>query len=175
MNAAAHAPNTPDTPRSRSMRTLAAACAVLALSFTVTVDSAQAQGRHGGGFSHHRGGWGYGGAGLFWGGIGLGIGIGAINYYARPWYPGYVVVQPPVAYYDAPPLAAAPAPAYEAQASVLPDPIIYPRNGQSAALTESDRRECNRWAMAQPRAMAEASVFHRATLACMEGRGYTVK
>lgn len=56
-----------------------------------------------------------------------------------------------------------------------PDPIIYPSKGQSAAQTETDRRECNRWALSQPRAGAEASVFHRATLACMEGRGYTVR
>jgi hypothetical protein len=29
--------------------------------------------------------------------------------------------------------------------------------------------------MTQPKAMADASVFHRATLACMEGRGYTLR
>ena len=39
----------------------------------------------------------------------------------------------------------------------------------------ADRRECNRWATTQPGAMADASIFQRATLACMEGRGYTVK
>ncbi len=175
------------TLRMKPIKILATVLAVVALALTVTVDTAAAQGRHGGHGGHvgwHRGG-GYGhghghwGPGLFWGGIGLGIGIGAINsfsYYGRPLYPypGYVVVEPPVAYYDAPPQPVpAPAPAYPSPA--LPDPVIYPRNGQDATQTEADRRECNRWAMAQPRAMAEASVFYRATLACMEGRGYTVK
>ena len=61
------------------------------------------------------------------------------------------------------------------QASAAAEPIFYPRNGQSAEATESDRRECNRWATTQRGAMADASIFQRATLACMEGRGYTVK
>jgi hypothetical protein len=55
------------------------------------------------------------------------------------------------------------------------EPIFYPRNGQSAEATESDRRECNRWATTQRGAMADASIFQRATLACMEGRGYTAR
>ena len=36
------------------------------------------------------------------------------------------------------------------QGTHAPDPIYYPKNGQSAATTESDRRECNRWATTQP-------------------------
>ncbi len=76
---------------------------------------------------------------------------------------------PPV-YYTTP----APVPAAPPQATAAPpDPIFYPRNGQSAAQTEADRQACNRWATTQPSAMADASVFHRATLACMDGRGYT--
>ena len=55
------------------------------------------------------------------------------------------------------------------------EPIFYPRNGQSAEATESDRRECNRWATTQRGAMDDASIFQRATFACMEGRGYTVR
>ena len=61
------------------------------------------------------------------------------------------------------------------QATAPAEPIFYPRNGQSAETTESDRRECNRWATTQRGAMDDASIFQRATLACMEGRGYTVK
>jgi hypothetical protein len=61
------------------------------------------------------------------------------------------------------------------QSSRAPEPIFYPNNGQSADATENDRRECNRWATTQRGAMADASIFQRATLACMEGRGYTVK
>jgi len=54
-------------------------------------------------------------------------------------------------------------------------PIIYPNNGQSAQKTEADRQECNRWATAQPNAVADAEVFQRAVAACMDGRGYTVR
>jgi hypothetical protein len=56
-----------------------------------------------------------------------------------------------------------------------PDPIFYPRNGQSAAQTEADRQDCNRWATTQQNALSDAQVFQRATYACMEGRGYTVR
>ena len=135
---------------------------------------AQAWGRHGGHF--HGGGWG---PGLLWGGIGLGIGLGALSYaYAAP-YPGYTVVVPPPAYYP-PPVAyyrAPPATYYNNQPApqAPPDPIFYPNRGQTPAQTEADRRACNRWATTQPSAMNDASVFQRATLACMEGRGYTVR
>ena len=61
------------------------------------------------------------------------------------------------------------------QATAPAEPIFYPRNGQSAEATESDRRECNRWATTQRGAMDDASIFQRATFACMEGRGYTVR
>ncbi|MFA6262652.1 MAG: hypothetical protein WC760_14400, partial [Bacteroidia bacterium] len=59
--------------------------------------------------------------------------------------------------------------------STKPDPEIYPRNGQSAQQTEGDRQECNRWAVTQPSAVADASVFQRAVEACMDGRGYTMR
>jgi hypothetical protein len=80
---------------------------------------------------------------------------------------GYVVVAPPA---GADALQPTPAPTPAA-----PDPIIYPRNNQSAAQTEADRRDCNAWATSQPKAMADAQVFQRATDACMDGRGYTVR
>ena len=67
------------------------------------------------------------------------------------------------------------APAQPADRAAAPEPIVYPNRGQSAAQTEADRQACDRWATTQPSAMADASVFHRATLACLEGRGYTVK
>jgi hypothetical protein len=162
-----------------------------------------AGGGHGGGYYHggYRGGYYHGGyrgyywPGAFWGGIGIGIGIGAVGYYGgyyrgyyapyyapyytpyyAPYYDGYydpaLVVSP--VYSTAEPGAARvgqPVP----QASAPAEPIFYPRNGQSAETTESDRRECNRWATTQRGAMDDASIFQRATLACMEGRGYTVK
>lgn len=54
-------------------------------------------------------------------------------------------------------------------------PIFYPRNGQSSGQIEQDRQECNRWATTQDSAVSDASVFQRAVLACMDGRGYTVR
>jgi len=144
--------------------TRAAAATIAAL--TLAVCAAQAQSRHGG---FHGGGFRHGHHGLVWAvGVGIGIGfadgdyLGGPPYYGPPWYPPYLVA-PPLAVY-APP-AAAPA----------PDPVFYPRSGQTAAQTEADRRECNRWASTQQSAMNDASVFHRATLACMEGRGYSVR
>ena len=125
----------------------------------------------GGGHWHGRGhGWG-------WGGLALGLGLGALIV-TRPWDP-VVVERPTYVYVDPPPAPppprtgqpVPPAPMAERPA----DPVIYPSRGQSAEQTEADRQECNRWATTQPAAMADASVFHRATLACLEGRGYTVR
>jgi hypothetical protein len=83
-------------------------------------------------------------------------------YYAPAGAQGYVVVE-------------APAELAAASAASVPEPVIYPRNGQSAEQTEVDRRECNRWATSQPSALNDASVFQRAVAACMEARGYTVR
>ena len=90
-------------------------------------------------------------------------------YYAQAPGQGYVVVAPPPGADTAQPVPAPPAP------KPLPEPIVYPRNGQSAGQTEADRQECNRWATTQPSAMADASVFQRSVAACMDGRGYTVR
>lgn len=145
-----------------------------ALALVVASLPAEAGGRHGRGHPGHR--WHghphhhhHRHAGVVWG-IGLGIGAAALWHHqqahaAAVWGPPPVyVAPPPVAYYE--PAPALPRP---------PDPVIYPRMGQSPAQTEADRQDCNRWATTQPGAMAEASVFHRATMACMEGRGYTVR
>lgn len=122
-----------------------------------------------GGYYHHGSGYrGYWGPGLFLGGVGLGLGIAALNGYAYG-PPAYVIETPPPAVVYAPPPPAAPT------ARSAPDPIIYPRDGQSAAQLEADRQACNRWAATQPSALADASVFQRATQACLEGRGYTVR
>ncbi len=110
-------------------------------------------GHHGHGHRHYRGGWGWG--------------IGPV--WVSPWvYPQVVtVVQPAPVIVEAPPaLPAQPA---------RPDPVIYPRNGQSAQQLEADRQECNRWATTQPAALADSSVFMRAVDACMDARGYTTK
>jgi hypothetical protein len=145
-----------------------------------------------GGWNHGGyGGWGYRGywgPGYFWGGLGLGLGLGAIAYSAPYYgyyggyggyyaYPGYgpavteYVVVDPAAGDRVVRSAGQPVPA----ASHSPDPIFYPKSGQTPAKTESDRQECNRWATTQAGAMSDASIFQRATYACMEGRGYTVR
>jgi hypothetical protein len=137
---------------------------LIVLAALLASEAAQAHGRHG----------------RWWGGVSIGIGVplylgpygGAYGgAYGGPWvgYPAPVVVAPPPVVYAEPPAPPVPA------ARALPDPIFYPRQGQAAAQLEADRQECNRWATTQPSAMADASVFHRATLACMDGRGYSAR
>jgi hypothetical protein len=183
---------------STSLKVAALAVAGLAL----TVGPAEAQHRGGGGFhggggyhgggyrgGYHGGGWG---PGWVLGGIGLGLGVAAASsyYYNAPYY-GYGYGAP--VYYSAPPVTVVD-PAYAdpgvnpgapggypsansapAQSNSAPAPIFYPRNGQSASQTERDRQDCNHWATTQQSAMNDANVFQRATLACMDGRGYTVR
>lgn len=132
----------------------AAACLALIVAAVLASEPAQAHGRHG----------------RWWGGVSIGIGVPLLlgPAYPGPWYaaPAPLLVAPPPQRYDDNPAAAAQA---------LPEPIFYPRQGQSDAQREADRQACNRWATTEPSAMADASVFHRATLACMDGRGYTAR
>jgi hypothetical protein len=90
-------------------------------------------------------------------------------YYAPAAGLGYTVVAPPPGADTAQP-ASQPAPP-----STLPEPIIYPRNGQSAAQLAADRQDCQRWAAGQPGAQTDASVMQRGLSACMDARGYTVR
>lgn len=127
--------------------------------------------------------WGHRHHGHRWGPrVGVAIGLGAPLYYGSygyapyyygPYYDGggTLLVAPPPVVYESGPVPMAPA----APPMARPDPIFYPSKGQSTAQTEADRRDCNRWAIGQNGAMADAEVFHRATLACMEGKGYTVR
>ena len=87
-------------------------------------------------------------------------------YYAPGSNSGYTVVEPP----PAGDLVAGTAPP-----KGPPEPVVYPRNQQSAEQTERDRQDCNRWATEQPNAVADASVFQRAAAACLDARGYTVR
>lgn len=155
------------------VRTLSASLAALALSLAAAGANAHGRGGH------------YYGPGPFWGGIGIGVGIGlGSSYYygpygpyGRSYGPGYVILEPAPVYRTEPqPVPAQREPARREPApAAVPDPIFYPRNGQSAAQSEADRVECNRWATTQQSAMIDASVFQRATYACMEGRGYVVR
>jgi len=126
----------------------------------------------------YRGGRGGGHGGRYYGGYpggwccgwGLGVGIGTGLLLASPWvYPGppTVIVEQPPQVYTTPPAPAAP--------PSRPEPVIYPRNGQSPQQLEADRQECNRWATTQPAALNDSSVFMRAVDACMDARGYTSK
>jgi hypothetical protein len=187
----------------RLVRTLVVAVAASAAALAF-VPAAATHGTGGGGGGNWNGGGHWHGGGQWhgghwhggyypywpvWGGVAVGVGIGYYGgyyggYYPYPypyWSSGWGPYGP---YYSDAPVAAAPA--YGAdqtthsgqpvpQASAPPEPIFYPRNGQSAETTENDRRECNRWATTQPGAMTDASIFQRATFACMEGRGYTVR
>lgn len=158
-------------------RTLTAVFAAAVLAIAAV--PAEAQGRHGG-FGGHRGG--HGGHGWAWGGpvIGLGIGIGLGSYYGGyggywgpvyPDYPGVIVVEGGAA----PGTVVATPPAQPDARRGPPEPVVYPRTGQSPAQTEADRQDCNRWATTQQAAMSDASVFQRAVAACLDGRGYTVR
>jgi len=188
------------TSRSSVARALPMVVAVAALALVFAPAAvARGAGGHGGGWHGGAGGWhggghyhgGYGGyrgyywPGAFWGGVGIGIGIGAVGYYGGYYRAGYYAPYYDGYYYDAPLVVA---PVYSTGEAAAPrvgqpvphataaaEPIFYPRNGQSAEATESDRRECNRWATTQRGAMNDASIFQRATFACMEGRGYTVR
>jgi hypothetical protein len=137
---------------------------------------------------HRGGGPGWGGVVL---GTGIGFGLGWLSapreVYAPPVYsaypPGYGWVEPaPVIIYRQPPppvviYREAPTAIYSQPsapaAPAAPEPIIYPRNGQSPEQTEADRQACNRWATTQRNAMGSSSAFNRATEACMDARGYT--
>ncbi len=135
-----------------------------------------------GGYGGHRGYWG---PGPFWGGLGIGLGVGAVVYNGGYYggYDGPYYGDTYDSYGGSPEVVVVPAQEGRVIRSWQPvpqvaraaEPIFYPKNGQSATLLENDRRDCNRWATTQPNAMADASIFQRATYACMEGRGYTVR
>ena len=156
---------------SRSPIRWIAASLVLALAATPALSEARGYG----GGHWHGGGWG-----PSWG-ISLNLGLPLL--YSAPYaYGGYygypstvVVAPPPVTYVQQQPATVAAAAPASPSGYTRPDPVIYPRNGQSPEQTESDTRACNSWAATVPRAVADASVFQRATEACMDGRGYTVR
>jgi hypothetical protein len=145
-----------------SLKALACGVAAFSMALAALPVEAQRQGRY---FHQH----GHGSGGLSYGGIGIGIGIGLGPGwpYDGGWAPGYVGVPGPAIVDEE--VRPAPAP------PLAPEPIVDPRAGQSPAQLEADRRACNRWATTQPSALADASVFQRTTLACLEARGYTVR
>ncbi|HEY4083791.1 MAG TPA: hypothetical protein VGM81_24150 [Burkholderiaceae bacterium] len=167
-----HTPSSSSSSR-RPIRWIAASLLV-ALAALPTLSEARGYGGH-----WHGGGWG-----PRWGvSVGIGLPLFYPSAYAYDGYYGYpstVVVAPPpptVVYAQQPSYTApAQAPAPASTSYSRPDPVVYPRNSQSAEQTESDTRACNSWAATSvPRAKTDASVFQRAIEACMDGRGYTVR
>jgi hypothetical protein len=143
-----------------------------------------------GGAHWHGGYWGYGGwYGGYWGYPGYWApapyyyygGAGTVVYAdglygSYPYYPSYNA--PPVVQYG----VAEPRPGDQVvrsggqpvpPAAPQAEPIFYPRNGQTLERFQADRDACNQWAASQRGAANDASVFQRATFACMDGRGYT--
>lgn len=67
--------------------------------------------------------------------------------------------------------------------------FVYPKNGQSSQQQDTDRYECHRWAVSKSGfdptvagggvaadvAVAKRNEYFRAQVACLEGRGYSVK
>ncbi len=94
----------------------------------------------------------HGHPGRFFGGVGVGI-VLVDGFYSAPlWYP-YPV----------------------ASVVGVPQPIFYAREGQSSAQAAADLAQCNQWAADQPDAMNDANELLRATLACMDARGYSAR
>jgi hypothetical protein len=129
---------------------------------------------------HARGHWGGGHGGYHGGGFwpfvaGITLGLGVYELGTPVYYPRTVLVTPPLVIAGNAPPPAPPAPPAQPLVPATPEPVIYPRNGQSNEQLEADRQACNRWATTVPAAMADASVFQRATAACMDGRGYTLR
>jgi hypothetical protein len=114
---------------------------------------------------HYGNGWGWRHRGYGYGGVGVVVGAPLL-------WPSVVYEQPVVVVPARP--ATPPAPAVSPPPS-RSDPVVYPRNGQSAQQIEADRQACDRWATTQPAALADGAVFIRAVEACMDGRGYTLK
>ncbi len=120
--------------------------------------------------------------------------VNSVYYVYNPADNGYVVSDPPpVAGDNAVPPApdaddASPPPAYAAPAappaSGSPDDIyMYPKNGQTEQQQSTDRYECHTWAQQQTgfdptqsasQSSGNAYDYHRAMVACLQGRGYSV-
>jgi hypothetical protein len=53
--------------------------------------------------------------------------------------------------------------------------FAYPANGQSEAQQATDRMQCDQWAASQAGGASGSADFHRAVIACYQGRGYSAQ
>jgi hypothetical protein len=157
-----------------------------------------------GGHYGRPGGWGGGyWGGRFWPGIYYGAGFAwflpvlplycatyywnNIPYYYYndayyTWSPtadGYVATDPPPSQTASVPSDAGPA-AYSGADQSGPAPAgdniyAYPSQGQSEAQQVNDRQECAQWASSQAGAATGSPDYHRALIACFQGRGYSAQ
>jgi hypothetical protein len=95
-------------------------------------------------------------------------------YYAAAKEYGFQVVGAPSDAIVVQPVQSYPNPSIP-QPSGIPEPIIYPRQGQGPQQRSIDLQECKIWAVNQPGATSNADIFQRALGACMDGRGYSLR
>lgn len=100
-------------------------------------------------------------------------------YYQSQPTGGYAVVSAPAQSVNVPTPTnlpqGLPAPVQVPAHAQLPDPVMYPRNGQDATRQTADRNECQRWAQSVPGSAQDTSVMARALGACLDAHGYTVR
>jgi hypothetical protein len=149
----------------------------------------------------YRGGWGgygwrggYGGWG--WGGLGIGLYFATLPYYYSTLWAGgvpyyyaddnYFQWDSTVGQYET---VDPPADVKRQAATLSPDLIAYPKNGQTGAQQVADKSECRKWASAQSGfdpsqstaagtttgSTTKRSDYMRAQAACLDGRGYSVE
>lgn len=116
---------------------------------------------------------------------------GVSYYYANDlyytWNPdryGYVVSNPPPVADDTSGTYSTAPDADDQGSSGSGDLYVYPRNGQSEEQTAQDRYECHQWAVnqtgfdptlgqEQASSAGTSEDYHRAIIACLDGRGYS--
>jgi hypothetical protein len=192
----------PNLTKLRSFKMALCACATLlagAPAFAQHVHVGYAGGWHGGyhggyggwhggyygwhgGYYGWRGGYYYGWPGYYYGPWGWWGAYGPYPYYySSDWWGGAPYWNGTAGQYA----SAAPPEGMANQGgdppAGPPQPVVDPKNGQSAEQQGKDTFECHRWAVGQTGfdptqgAPGNRSAYLRAQAACLEGRGYTVK
>ncbi len=94
-----------------------------------------------------------------------------VYYTYNPSYDGYVATDPPPLTEESSSGAGT-----AVGAAGAGEIFMYPKNGQSAEQTATDKAECQQWATQQAGPVAQNGTdYQRAMVACVEGRGYSAK